>query len=663
VTHFTGGRFPCIVKKFRSSTASLFLFVLFSNVRPSAQVSQQIQDLNAAASANAPITMYETAPNTAVIVVHVFADEKPVKLDRSARIDLTNVANHLGVFITAPAHEQAVFTNVVRGRYSLAVNAVGYLSAHQDISVLSPLTQEISVVLKRDPYAVTLREALGPMSDKAKKEAKKAVSLLKADRLSEARKHLENAYKLAPSNADVNFLLGYMYFAEKDYGTAGTYLGAAARISPNSSPTLSLLGRTQFLSKNYPAARSALEQAILADDEDWLPHNLLAIMYLDEKEFRKARDEAQIAVAKATKYGKRASGLAALTLGQAQIGLGKKDEAIQALETVLKNSPENPMLSEIRTMISNLQKGDSTTAANEGSTNSRIRNLDPDLLAALPKPPLSMQTWRPPDIDDVKPTLAPGVACPINLVLAGAGQRAEELVQNVTRLSADEFLFHKSLDGAGLSTSTETRKYEYVAAIFPEAGRVRIDEYRADPAPQGGYPDGIASAGFIMLALVFHPQMQGDFDYDCEGQGKWRGQPSWLVHFRQRHGLPSRMQSYFVDGKTYLVDLKGRAWISADSFQIEHIEADIASPIHEIQLLSEHQIVEYGPIPFAKKNMMLWLPTSAEIYLDFRKHHYYRRHSFEHFMVFDVGTSQEDNRQPDTSKFAPTSTKEKGLPN
>jgi hypothetical protein len=109
--------------------------------------------------------------------------------------------------------------------------------------------------------------------------------------------------------------------------------------------------------------------------------------------------------------------------------------------------------------------------------------------------------------------------------------------------------------------------------------------------------------------------------------------------------------------------LKGRAWISADSFQIEHIEADIASPIHEIQLLSEHQIVEYGPIPFAKKNMMLWLPTSAEIYLDFRKHHYYRRHSFEHFMVFDVGTSQEDNRQPDTSKFAPTSTKEKGLPN
>jgi tetratricopeptide (TPR) repeat protein len=245
----------------------LFLFVLFSNVRPSAQVSQQIQDLNAAASANAPITMYETAPNTAVIVVHVFADEKPVKLDRSARIDLTNVANHLGVFITAPAHEQAVFTNVVRGRYSLAVNAVGYLSAHQEISVLSPLTQEISVVLKRDPYAVTLREALGPMSDKAKKEAKKAVSLLKADRLSEARKHLENAYKLAPSNADVNFLLGYMYFAEKDYGTAGTYLGAAARISPNSSPTLSLLGRTQFLSKNYPAARSALEQAILADDE------------------------------------------------------------------------------------------------------------------------------------------------------------------------------------------------------------------------------------------------------------------------------------------------------------------------------------------------------------------------------------------------------------
>ncbi len=37
-------------------------------------------------------TTYNTAPGTAVIVVHVFAEEKPVKLDRSVRVDLTNLA-------------------------------------------------------------------------------------------------------------------------------------------------------------------------------------------------------------------------------------------------------------------------------------------------------------------------------------------------------------------------------------------------------------------------------------------------------------------------------------------------------------------------------------------------------------------------------------------
>ena len=65
-------------------------------------------------------------------------------------------------------------------------------------------------------------------------------------------------------------------------------------------------------------------------------------------------------------------------------------------------------------------------------------------------------------------------------------------------------------------------------------------------------------------------------------------------------------------------------------------------PMPEIELLSEHQTVEYGPVPFAKKNISLWLPKRAEIYFDFRKHHYYRRHSFDHYMLFSVDTEEKD---------------------
>jgi len=105
------------------------------------------------------------------------------------------------------------------------------------------------------------------------------------------------------------------------------------------------------------------------------------------------------------------------------------------------------------------------------------------------------------------------------------------------------------------------------------------------------------------------------------------------------------MQSYNIGGKTHEVDLKGRAWITAGKFQIVRIEADMVKPMPEIQLLSEHQAVEYGPIPFPKKNTTLWLPKTAEIYLDLRKHRYYRRHSFDQYMLYSV-ESEEKRKEP-----------------
>ncbi len=604
-------------------------------------VPQGIQDANSMRQMQ-PKTVYETAPGTAVVIVHAFAEEKPALLDRSVRVDLTNLGNHLGVFSIVPGHEDAVFLSTALGKYAVSVTAVGYLSTRREISVLNPVRQDVDIVVHRDPAAITLNEASGLLPSKAKKEANRAVSLLKSGRLAEARKHLDAAYKLAPSNADLNFLVGYLYFEEENYGQAATYLRTAASLSPHSAQTLTLLGRTNLAQKNYPAAQSALEQAILVDSENWLPHNLLADSYLHEKEYSKARDEAQIAVAKSVRYGKDASGAAQLTLGQALLALGQTKEGIQSLQAFLKQSPPADLVEQVRALIAKAEESDHASAAASQIT------PPADPLLAVPKVALSMQTWRPPDIDDAKPMIEPGVTCPTAQVLEGVGDRVQELVQDVTRFSAKEALFHKSLDGTGLTSHAETRKYDYVAAISSQRGSVLIDEYRNEIGPQGGSPDGIASTGFVMLALLFHPDLRGDFDFDCEGQGQWRGRPAWLVHFRQRHDRPNHMQTYNVAGSSYRVDLKGRAWISPDSFQIMRIEADMVGPVHEIQLLSEHQIVEYGPVPFAKKNTMLWLPKNVEIYFDFRKHHYYRQYSFDDYMLFDVDVTENHKPPPDT---------------
>ena len=593
------------------------------------------------------ISTYETAPNTAVVIVHAFAEEKPVSLDRSVRVDLTNLANHVGGFLVVPGHEAAVFVNTVLGKYTISVTAVGYLTASLEIDVLSTVRREVDIVLHRDPAAVAINEASGLMPAKARKDAKRAVSLLKSGDLNNAEKRLKTAYASAPSNADLNFLLGYLYFQKNDYAQAATYLGTAVNLSPHSAQALTLLGRTKLALQNYPDAQAALEQAILVDSDEWLPHDLLASTYLHQREYTKARDEAQIAVTKSARAGKNASSASQLTLGQALIGLGQKDEGIAALRVFLKESPPENMVEPVRTLIKKVEEGDQAAAVDLAAT----KSADP--LVALPKLELSMQTWRPPDIDDAKPGVDPGVTCSRTQVLAEAGRRVQELVQDLTRFTADEDLFHKSLDGAGLSNHSETRKYYYGATISSKPGSVLIEDYSDDRVPQSGYPDGIKSTGFIMLALVFHPEMQGDFDFDCEGQAQWLGKPAWLVHFRQRPDRPNRMQDYTVAGQTYRIDLKGRAWISSDTSQIVRVEADIVNPMHEVQMLSEHQVVEYGPVPFARKSTILWLPKNVEIYFDFRKRRYYRHYTFDHYLLFDVDVTDKVKLPPDTASSDP----------
>jgi tetratricopeptide (TPR) repeat protein len=634
--------------------ASLFISVLLPlilvcllNLPSSEQmITPEMQKMNTIGRASrdlSPNTVYETAPNTAVIVCHLFAEKQSVGLDRSARVDLTNAATNHGVFVIVSSHEDAVIANVSRGEYEIAVAAVGYLTTHQKVSILDNLAPKfVDVVLQRDPSAVILNEASGVMPRKAKKEANRAVSLLKSGQLASAQKHLETAYELAPSNADLNFLLGYLHFEKNDYTQATTYLGKAAILNPHSLQALTLLGRTNLLREDFSAARTALEQAVLVDPEEWLAHDLLAETYLGEKKYDKAREEAQIAIAKGQKHGKNAGSAAEIALGQALIASGRTDEGIRELETFLKQSPQNPMVYQVRTLIAKLKAGDPVSATAVRSTNSETKAFSVDSLGALPEPLLSMQTWRPPDVDDVKPNVVPEVPCPGTKVLKEAGKRVRELAQDLTRFAADEELFHQSLDAAGLSTSTETRKYDYVAALSSEPGAVFLDEYRTNKGMKTDNPDGIASAGFAMLAFVFHPQMQRDFDFDCEGRGEWRGEASWVVHFRQRHDLPNRLHTYQIGGEHFRIDLKGRAWISADNFQIIRIEADMVKPIREIELLSEHQTVEYGPVPFAKRHTSLWLPKRAEIYFDFRKHRYFRRHSFDHYMLFGVDSEEKD---------------------
>ncbi len=82
-----------------------------------------------------------------------------------------------------------------------------------------------------------------------------------------------------------------------------------------------------------------------------------------------------------------------------------------------------------------------------------------------------------------------------------------------------------------------------------------------------------------------------------------------------------------------------------DKFQIVRIEAEMVKPMPEIQLLSEHQIVEYGPVPFPKKKTRCGSPRARKFILISARHRYYRRHSFDHYMLYSVD-AEEKRKEP-----------------
>lgn len=592
------------------------------------------------------ITSYRTDPGTAVLIFHVYAQRNSSLLDRQAVVTLVNASDHSSVWTTTEDNSKAFITNVHLGSYAIDVSAVGYLTAHQDLKVLdSNRPMDIEIVLQRDPSALNLDVAEAIISPKARKETKRAISLLKSQKFAKAETQLNEAYKLAPTSAELNFLLGYLYYQQKDLTKAANYLSTAATLNPRSGQALTLLGRTQLEREDYAAARSVLEQALMVDPEPWLPHSLLAAAYLHQKSYDKALEESELAIRK----GQAAASSTHLIRGESLAGLGRDREALEALNTYLQNTPRSPIAAQVRSLITQIQEH-TLIASADTPTIPAIHISGADPLAALPAAALSVKPWQPPGIDETKVSIAPGVVCPSDRVLEESGRRVQELVQDVGRFAAIEDLFHQTLDTYGIPVHSETRKYNYVASISePQPGILNVDEYRADKLSYDGYPDQIASTGFAALALVFHPDRRDEFATTCEGLGDWHGQATWLVHFQQREDRPNHMHSYKVGNQLYPIPLKGRAWITADKFQIARIEAEMIHPMPEIQLLSEHQIVEYGPVPFPAKNATLWLPKSADIYFDFRRHHYYRRHSFDHYMLYSVDT-QEKRKEPAVSQ-------------
>ena len=356
------------------------------------------------------------------------------------------------------------------GKYEIEVSAVGYLSEQKELQIAGTYSNvPIEVTLHRDPAATNLNIADAAMPSKARKEAKHGVSDLKSGNLKDAKKRLDSAYKLAPSNPDLNYLLGYLFYQQNDFGQAQSYLRIASNLNSRHLQALTLLGRVELIQGENSVAAATLERAVEADSDSWLAHNLLADAYLKEKKYEEARQQAELAIAK----GRIAANSANLALGEALVNLGKMEEGVRALRAFVQDSPKNPAVSQVRDLIAELEARhtDPVPDVKNGSEATQ-KNAAPlpgvDLLLASPDSPVSVKPWQPPGIDEVKPPVAVGVSCPYETVMEMSGERVKELVNDVSRIAAIEHLLHERMDEMGNPASRDTRDYNYVASITEE---------------------------------------------------------------------------------------------------------------------------------------------------------------------------------------------------
>jgi hypothetical protein len=259
--------------------------------------------------------------------------------------------------------------------------------------------------------------------------------------------------------------------------------------------------------------------------------------------------------------------------------------------------------------------------------------------------------WDPPQVDEPVPGLSPTPPCSLHNVLNQAGHRAAELVDLLQNFDAHEHLRFEQTDRLGMSEMYITENFDYLVDFGEQSGPLKVQETRTPLAgSDNAHLSTIVDKGLPVLALIFYPGMQSDYEMRCEGSTQWNNQPAWVVYFRQVDGVRPRTLSMGTAANVFPISLKGRAWIAADTGQIMHLETNLLKGVPIIELRANAVSIDYAPVEFPSRYIQLWLPKSAVAYTDYGKRRTIIEHTFSDFQLFSVQTQQVIEKPKETKK-------------
>ncbi|HXY10801.1 MAG TPA: hypothetical protein VEI52_23415 [Terriglobales bacterium] len=249
------------------------------------------------------------------------------------------------------------------------------------------------------------------------------------------------------------------------------------------------------------------------------------------------------------------------------------------------------------------------------------------------------RNWAPPDIDQSVPPVLVDASCSLEEVLAGASKRALALVDSLQKFSARDHIEHIEFGKDGKRRNSRSQNVDYVAQIEQgDSGPLRIAEYRHYSSMDRSTP--FTDTGTAAFALIFHPRHIANFEFQCEGLTDLHGVQAWQVHFEEAADPKALFHAMRIGSSIYKLRFKGRAWIGVQNQEVLRMETDLVAPIPQIELEVEHLEIVYAPVEFKRRNLQLWLPESAALYMGYRGHRYERVHNFSRFQLFWIDTEQ-----------------------
>jgi tetratricopeptide (TPR) repeat protein len=505
--------------------------------------------------------------------------------------------------------------------------------------LLPPLSRVHSPVISAVALAV---------SANAQYEYVQACVALSKGKNDRAEKHLRKAVQIYPQYPAAWVTLGQMLAAENHTAEARTACFQASAVEPNYVPALLCLAEIAAWGEAWG---DVLQFSVRAIQLDPLT-TPISYEYNADANLRTNRlDEAEKSALRAAEIDKdNQDPRIHFLLAQIYEAKGDRAKEIAQLRLYLTFAKDVRNAAEIKEYLAGLEqvgrnRVDSAIEKPAESSNSAFENTEHENptsnTSAELVAPKEKENADGAGLTETSEEGSPG--CNLNEVLPRIEGRVQEFVENVQKFTATQVTLYERLNGAGKVLRSERWTDDYTVSIgAPTPAMLEVREYQNSHLNSGAAPPGVVTRGLPALLLIFHPIYAGDYSMSCEGSISINGQSAWEIRFRQRNDKPSRIRSYTVGttGRAYPVDLAGRAWFTASTYQVIRLEADLARKIPEIQLTLDHATAEYGPVHFQSRGIDIWLPQTVELMSERRGKRFHERITFSDYLLFAI-----DNRQ------------------